>query len=317
MPNRQWERWTDAEITALWDLAPETLLILLYSGDSPAVSQQRSVVHDYCQTYRDTRLLYRPFEPNIPHWRPDLWAEECSRRAELMGLPGEMICDNERNLAVEGGSEDWDSHARWLLPYAARWRELSRELLHLGALSPSGAYRVAWRRYRELGVFAAYDVADAHCYPGALADWRELAAMSAKPVSITEFNQTDPRGYFAIVGDSARDAVWFILSGTQDQRAYWLMGSPYYQAFKAPVPAPEPADPVVGEGFRKAEALVGGFVENEIWHLPGTDGKTSLAVGARGYAVWRARTNRTIAVIDDGTVWADGGNFYSDMRRLH
>ena len=275
-PNRQWERWTDAEIAALWDLAPETLLVLLYGADSPALAHQRDDLHRYCNVYPDTRLLYRPYEPNIPHWPPALWADECRRRAALIGLPGEMICDNERNLPIEGGSEDWDAHARWLLAYAARWRELSREMLHLGALSPTGDYRTGWRRYRDLGVFVAFDTADVHCYPGALDDWRELAAVSGKPVSITELNQTDPRAYFAAVGDGARDACWFILSGTEDQRPYWLMGSPYYQRFKAVVPPPE-EEPVALKDqypvqFKQWEAA-GGVDAHFLPHL--------LAIGAK------------------------------------
>jgi len=67
-------------------------------------------------------------------------------------------------------------------------------------------------------------------------------------------------------------------------------------------------EPIVGEGFRKAEALVGPWKENEIWHFPGEEHETSMAVGARGFATWRRRTNETIVYCDNGDVWTDLGN---------
>ena len=67
--------------------------------------------------------------------------------------------------------------------------------------------------------------------------------------------------------------------------------------------------PFVGAGFKKVEALVGPWLEDEIYHLPGQAGETSLAVGAKGVAIWRKATNQTTAVIDaTGEVLTDYGN---------
>lgn len=78
-----------------------------------------------------------------------------------------------------------------------------------------------------------------------------------------------------------------------------------------PTDREEIAMPIVGEGFRKAEPWVGPWQEDEIFHLPGQDGETSLAVGARGIAIWRRKDNRTVAVQDlasGGRVLDDYGN---------
>lgn len=83
---------------------------------------------------------------------------------------------------------------------------------------------------------------------------------------------------------------------------------------RATTPAPQPVTqegqtmPRVGEGFQKATALVGRWLEDETYHWPGTDREVSLAVGERGYATWRRRTNQTVVVLDDGSIWTDFGN---------
>ncbi len=64
----------------------------------------------------------------------------------------------------------------------------------------------------------------------------------------------------------------------------------------------------VGEGFRKAEGLVGPWRENEQYHFPGTDHEVSLAVGERGVAVWYRQRNETYAFTASGEVWGDRGN---------
>lgn len=73
--------------------------------------------------------------------------------------------------------------------------------------------------------------------------------------------------------------------------------------------------PNVGEGFRKCEPFVGPWAEDEVYHANGTDQKTSLAIGARGFAVWRAKTNETIAVTDAGEILADAGNHADGVLR--
>lgn len=72
--------------------------------------------------------------------------------------------------------------------------------------------------------------------------------------------------------------------------------------------------PTVGEGFQKVEGLVGPWREDELWHGAGSEHETSLAIGERGYAIWRKRTNRTVAVLDDGRIMADDGNAGAVLR---
>ena len=64
----------------------------------------------------------------------------------------------------------------------------------------------------------------------------------------------------------------------------------------------------VGQGFTKCIALIGGFIQDELHHFPGTVNETSLAVATNGYATWRKATNETIAYHDDGRLWRDYGN---------
>ena len=75
-----------------------------------------------------------------------------------------------------------------------------------------------------------------------------------------------------------------------------------------PAPAPEGNTLIIGAGLRKAESLVGPFLESEQYHFPGTDHEVSLAVGEKGYATWSRTTNEVIAYAYDGTVYRDFGN---------
>jgi hypothetical protein len=68
------------------------------------------------------------------------------------------------------------------------------------------------------------------------------------------------------------------------------------------------AMPQVGVGFNKFSNLIGPWTEDEIYHSIGSDQETSLAVGAKGFATWRKKTNQTIAVCDNGEVYSDEGN---------
>ena len=72
----------------------------------------------------------------------------------------------------------------------------------------------------------------------------------------------------------------------------------------------------VGHGFAKVEHLVGPWRHNEVWHGVGTDYETSMAIGERGHATWRKATNRTVAVCDNGEVFADDGNQGATVRKL-
>lgn len=75
--------------------------------------------------------------------------------------------------------------------------------------------------------------------------------------------------------------------------------------------------PDVGQGFQKCVPLIGTYDENEVYHFPGTNEETSLAVTANGYATYRKTTNETIAHHDDGRIWRDFGNHSIDGGQMH
>jgi len=64
----------------------------------------------------------------------------------------------------------------------------------------------------------------------------------------------------------------------------------------------------VGQGFTKCISFIGGFIQDQLYHFPGTANETSLAVAERGYAVWRKSTNETWCFADDGSSYRDFGN---------
>lgn len=64
----------------------------------------------------------------------------------------------------------------------------------------------------------------------------------------------------------------------------------------------------IGQGFLKAKFLLGEFVEDGVYHLPGTQSEVQLAVAERGYATWSPRTNEVVVHLWDGRIFRDLGN---------
>jgi hypothetical protein len=248
LPNRQWDRYTDLEVSALDVLKPETLVWLVYGGEIDLVHQAQLKPH--FDKYPRTKIIYRPYADNIPQRDPIQWADECWERIKGLNVrfvPAELICDNERNLATEHGNQDnWGSHVDWLTKFAGRWRWIfPSSKLHMGALSPSGRYQFGLNFYKEAGVYSLFDVIDAHVYGDPVT---VALPPTTKPICITEFNQWDPAkflDYYQNHDARVTDAVYFILGGTKDQSAYDLLslpGAKVYLPFKdwAPKPIPPP-----------------------------------------------------------------------------
>lgn len=63
--------------------------------------------------------------------------------------------------------------------------------------------------------------------------------------------------------------------------------------------------PVVGTGFKKAEPLVGPWLESEVYHWPGSQYEVSMAVGQKGVAIWIKSRNETYAMLNTGQIYAD------------
>lgn len=233
LPNREWDKYSQEELDALYDLRPETLVWLLYGTDIDIVHQTQ--LQPFFDQNLDVKVIYRPYRDDIPKWNPVDWARECWRRVGRMTarlVPAEVICDNERNLAVEHGNEDWNAHIWWLEAWSSEWKSrlgLTMKV-HMGALSPSGNYRAGMSIYKESGVYKYFDVIDAHVY----GDPRIVSLpQTIQPICITEFNLWLPSDMIIYYKSAATDVVWFILGGTKDQSAYDILKLPnIYASFK-------------------------------------------------------------------------------------
>lgn len=240
LPDVAFRPYSAAELAALDDLQPGVLVILLYGGAIDLIHMDQ--IEPYLAAHRP-RLLFRPYAGNIPQWQPADWARECAHRCEGYGRPYELICDNERNLAVEHGDETWDKHIDWLTSFAAEWRKRSTAPLHLGALSPSGNWVSGLLAYEAAGLHKLFERKDAHGYgQDAPSQVEQVEAILGGPIDVTEFNQIDP-GEMTDLGPAVESVTWFILGGTPDQAVYDLLKQPEkYQSFKRiakEVPMPE------------------------------------------------------------------------------
>jgi hypothetical protein len=71
-----------------------------------------------------------------------------------------------------------------------------------------------------------------------------------------------------------------------------------------------PTDWNIGEGYKKVREQLGWTpLENEIYHFEDNPTlKASMAVFDLGHATWDPRSNETVAIANDGSVYSDGGN---------
>lgn len=241
LPNRQFDPYTKAELHALEDLKPSTLIWILYDDREGAINMEHKwQLEPYINKYHP-RIIYRTYRDDIYKQDPINWTIKCNKLIERINIPGEFIPANEFNL--EGFGDDWKIQADWLKEVALQWPKSNRQvvnLIHLPALAPMGDYQAGWEYYHKAGLGKVFDVWDVHIYtmdhsivPLAYTDgWR---------VCITEFNMMDPSGVFWSYRDVARDACWFILGGAEDQKKYDILDPrnlPYYNSFRISLPPP-------------------------------------------------------------------------------
>lgn len=86
--------------------------------------------------------------------------------------------------------------------------------------------------------------------------------------------------------------------------------SELYETEVTPVPPP------VGQGFQRMIPYLGQPIESEVYHYPGTDNETSMAVFEYGSAMWTRKSNETLGLHIDGSVYSDLGN-RGDGRTVH
>lgn len=66
---------------------------------------------------------------------------------------------------------------------------------------------------------------------------------------------------------------------------------------------------VIGTGIRRADPLIGPFLESETYDAPGTDHEVAKCATVRGWATWTKATNETVVyVAASGEMWRDWGN---------
>jgi hypothetical protein len=76
----------------------------------------------------------------------------------------------------------------------------------------------------------------------------------------------------------------------------------------SPTPDTQHLTPAIGEGFRKAEGLIGPFVAGEVRTRPGLTGEVSQVVTPKGWGVWDRATNEVVVYVAEGAqVWRDRG----------
>lgn len=236
LPNTQWRAYTDPEVAAINDLAPDTLIVLVYGDQQQAEAARYGVVADYLAQHPSARFIIRAYEPDIATRDATAWADECWARVEdwqIRDRLPELIPANEFN--IEGMGEDWPRQVKWLKEFATRWREIAPHVpLHLPALSPSGDWATGLWEYHKAGIDVLFDRIDVHAYgPQAAVIVSVASTILLGPIDVTEFNQIDPAVFFA-AEPPCHSATWFILGGTSDQSVYDILTQPsYYASFKA------------------------------------------------------------------------------------
>lgn len=236
-PNRQWALWTADECSALIDLMPAALCIIGFP-QSPVLRAKIEQEASLWEQLGKPKIILRPYADGIITFNALDWSFECYillQKYRAVGMDCELVCGNE--FQIEGGGEDWQRQIDWLRAFATDFRMRSpNTVLHLPALSPIGNYRQGWQAYSDAGLAYRFDTMNMHAYSEAqLQDAAVLQGMfPALPIICTEVNQMAPSFYVPKLESLGVDeSYWFILSGTEDQRPYWLMGSGYYADFKA------------------------------------------------------------------------------------
>lgn len=264
------------------------------------------------------------------HVRVGVWgaldaAADAERLGQLVPIHPEVATwriRNEPQIEADGATPA--AWRNYLIELGRRVPATIRARLYVPAVAPGGPDWLAWLDASVSGAAeAGYAGLDAHAYgtpeeiAGVLSAHRERWA---GPLLVTESNPGAGRAF-----DLAQWAADLPAVEAGARRygasALILFIWEWASAPDLPTPVNVRGSPVetwlagrsrpmrVGEGFRKAETLVGPWREDEIYHWPGTPDEVSLAVGERGFAVWCRATNETIAYVRNGQqLWADGGN---------
>lgn len=307
-PNRQYDDYTKAEIDALMDLNPDTILWILYGGEID--QRHEAQLTPFITAHTHLKIIYRPYADDIPLLEPTSWADECMMRVEAMTYIGEVICDNERNLAVEHGNENWKAQATWLVRWATRMGR--KYTIHMGALSPSGHYEDGIRYFLDHGTYNYFDVADWHVYTSAQLEvaYKYASRLRTTMTSIiSEFNRIpvapllDTR-YTRTNGTIFQftDGIWFILGGMPDQATYDIMlpnNAAYYHDFKtyenaSPGPTPTPVGFNVGTGVKNLMERNGDSPDDDEQYMNNVNGVMfgSETAGKKGTYKWNKRSGR-------------------------
>lgn len=287
LPNWQYVSYLPNEITSLFDLAPTTLVWLLY-GTAIDLTHR-----DQLKPYLDAhhpRIIYRPYRSDIATLDPLAWASQAAAWVNAVGLSGECIPANELN--IEGMAEDWPRQITWLKAFAAAWHG---GLLHQPALSPSGNYVAGYAAYDAAGLSGLaewFGIIDAHIY----ANSQSLPNTNGKPLCITEFNNLDPASFFN-ARPAVRDCVWFLLGGTTDQARHDIIKQPAnYASFKNWTGGVVP-DPTftVGPGIAALMKTKGDVPRSNEHYVADVQGFVfkSEASGNLGVYTWFKESNET------------------------
>lgn len=281
------------------------------------------------------------YRQNRPFTRHYTWGNEQDLRAESGGAVG---AGDGHEITVA----DYQAIHQWNTKFLDEWEripDVQDAILHYPALAGGHQADDGLVGYNILrpGINRCR-VLDVHLYPkidelvndpweGAARIDRVIDLFPGKPLFISEcgnFAVDDPRAADHLVACGyewqARPEVvgftYFILAnptGAADNEPNNLSRNPaILAAFQRMTPMlrddlPEggrvPEPPKVGQGFSRAEALIGPFDVGDDWKWPGTTRETAIIATDRGAAIWRRASNEVVVYVDDHQeIWRDWGD---------
>ena len=278
MAAANWRSYTDAEMQAAIDLAPEGFLFIAFPGD-PTQRDRVAQEAELCRAIGNMSPHVRMLLPNSMSLSPSDLAFEMYMLYRLYVAAGlnpswspwnEVNIPGERGLPLEAGlQEDWHFQIEYAREFLAYLRMRVPDIrVYIPALSPQGGYLEGLGHYMTR--LTGYDGVAIHAYSYTdLLDAQMVKDFTGKAAVITEYNQVPVHAVLA----GGFESYYFILDSADPAfDRFSLMKNPaLFAEFKAGLVAPEeepmPEEYIVGEGiFNAMDAYEDAPVEDE-WDL--------------------------------------------------
>ena len=252
LPNAQWRLLSAHEEAAVLTLRPQALLILGYP-DSPVLVEKIAQEARLWEALGRPKVLLRPYAPDIAERDPKHWGRVCVylwRAYSSYGIRAELILANELNR--EGMGNDWPRMEDWLVTAAEEVFQREPGIRqHRPALSPGIlGYQEGWEYLAgSQGILDWFVIDDVHCYTEAqIQEVGTLRHLFGHPIVCTEINSMPPSLYVPRLAQAGCwESYWFILRWVDPEPGapnVDLIGSPYFEDFKAMTHGSIPAQPL-------------------------------------------------------------------------